>query len=168
MQSVDIVDILLTLLDLSLDPVAIEVAEEMVVVSAGSGVALPLFDIEAEQRLIRVLDHLFMHTGEVALQVLVKSVVEILAEKVRAPMRAVQLARLLLADRLLGCAEVVDGGVEGHVRLEVNAILQTVHDPLHAPLEIVPCAGDVVFVGGHLRCRPRRSSCFRHDDCGTV
>jgi hypothetical protein len=36
--------------------------------------------------------------------------------------------------------EVVDGGVQGHVRLEVEARTQVDHDTIDSPLEVVPAA----------------------------
>ena len=86
--------------------------------------------------------------------------IEIFAEQVRPSVVAVEVGRL--AHGLLSCAEVVNRGIERHVRLEVDAILQTVHDTLHTPLEVVPRADDVVLGRRHRRWRRVGTGCFLH------
>lgn len=49
MKRVDIVNILLPLIYFSLDPVSVEVAEQMVDITGGGGVPIPLLDIERKQ-----------------------------------------------------------------------------------------------------------------------
>jgi hypothetical protein len=51
-QSVDVVDVLLALVDLALNPMSVEVTEEMVVVGAGGGVSVPLLDVESQKSLV--------------------------------------------------------------------------------------------------------------------
>ena len=55
MQGVDVVDVLFAFVHLPLDPVAVEISEQMVVVLSSGGVALPLFDVEMEKSLITAL-----------------------------------------------------------------------------------------------------------------
>ena len=50
---------------------------------------------------------------------------------------------LMAADGLLRCAEVVDNGVQAHVRLHVHAAPEVGHDLVHARLEIGPSADTV-------------------------
>lgn len=47
MQGVDFVNVLLAFVHFSLDPVAIEIPEEVVVVISSGGVAVPFFDVES-------------------------------------------------------------------------------------------------------------------------
>ena len=53
-QGVNIVDVFLTLVDLTLNPVAIQVAKEVVHVLGGGCVAVPLADVEAKQAFFSV------------------------------------------------------------------------------------------------------------------
>jgi hypothetical protein len=69
-------------------------------------------------------------------QVFVQSPIEILTEEVCAALAGVEVC--LHADRFLCSAEVVDGGVEGHVGLEIKARTKVDHDAVDSPLEIVP------------------------------
>jgi len=74
-------------------------------------------------------------------------------------MRGVEVCGL--ADGLLSCAKVVDGRVQTHVCLEIDAITQVVHDLLDTYGKEVPCSLDVVLAwqDGH------SSGILRHD-CG--
>ena len=58
-------------------------------------------------------------------------------------MRSVKICGL--ADGLLSCAKVVDGCVQTHVGLEIDAITQVVHDLLDTDGEKVPCSLNVVL-----------------------
>jgi hypothetical protein len=49
MQSVDVEDVLLPLIHLALDPMSVEVSEEMVDVLRSGSVSIPLSDVEAEK-----------------------------------------------------------------------------------------------------------------------
>lgn len=66
-----------------------------------------------------------------------------------------------LTDSLLSCAEVVDGSVQTHVCLEVDAITQVIHNLLDTNSEEVPCSLYIVLAGqlGH------SGGILRHD-CG--
>jgi hypothetical protein len=76
MQCVDIVDILLPFINFSLDPMSIEIAEEMVDIFGGNCVTPPFFDIESEQRLVGV-GLAFIHKAiEMVLEVINELVVE--------------------------------------------------------------------------------------------
>jgi hypothetical protein len=75
MQRVDIVDILLALVNLPLDPVSVEVAEEVVNVLGSDCVSTPFFNVESEQGLVGVSLALIHEILEVMLQVIYKFVI---------------------------------------------------------------------------------------------
>lgn len=54
MKCVDIIDVLLSLIDFTLDPMSIEVSEEMIVVLGSIGISLPFTDVECEQGFVGV------------------------------------------------------------------------------------------------------------------
>lgn len=58
-------------------------------------------------------------------------------------MRGVEICGL--TDSLLSCAKVVDGRVQTHVGLEIDAITQVVHNLLDTDSKEVPCSLNVVF-----------------------
>lgn len=60
-------------------------------------------------------------------------------------MRGVKICGL--TDSLLSRAKVVDGCVQTHVGLEIDAITQVVHDLLDTDGEEVPCSLDVILAG---------------------
>lgn len=74
-------------------------------------------------------------------------------------MRGVEICGL--TDSLLSCAEVVDGCVQTHVCLEIDAITQVIHNLLDTDSKKVPCSLYVVLTGelGH------SGGILRHD-CG--
>jgi hypothetical protein len=83
MQGVDIVDVLLPFIDLSLNPVAIQVSEQMVDVLGGGGVPYPFPDVKGEQGFVGMDFGLLEEFFEVCLEVIDELVVELLTEKVR-------------------------------------------------------------------------------------
>ena len=58
-------------------------------------------------------------------------------------MRGVEIC--VLADGLLSCAKVVNGRVQTHVGLEIDAITQVIHNLLDTNSKEVPCSLDVVL-----------------------
>jgi hypothetical protein len=54
MKCVDIIDVLLALVNFALDPMSIEISEEMIVVLGSIGISLPFTDVECEQCFIGV------------------------------------------------------------------------------------------------------------------
>lgn len=82
MEGVNVIDVFLSLVDLALDPVPVEVSEEMVVVCACSCVSVPLFDVECEKSFIGVFDHLGVDAFEMFLEVVIEAFVEVLAKEV--------------------------------------------------------------------------------------
>jgi hypothetical protein len=75
MQRVDVVDILFALVNLSLDPMSIEVAEKVVDVFGSDCVSTPFLDVKGEQSLVGVRFALVYEIIEVVLQVIYKLVV---------------------------------------------------------------------------------------------
>ena len=88
MEGVDVVDILLPLVHLSLDPMSIQIAEEMVDVLGRSRVSIPFSDVEGQQGLIRVGLRLIVDGLEMVGEVRDEVVVQIFAEKVSCGMSA--------------------------------------------------------------------------------
>ena len=83
MEGVDIVDVLLALVHLALDPMPVQVAEEMVDVFGRRRVAFPLADVERQQGLVGMRRRLLTDAPEVLLQVTDQAVVQLLADEVR-------------------------------------------------------------------------------------
>lgn len=82
MKSVDVVDVFLSLINLALNPVPIEVSEQMIIVGACGRVSVPLLDVKCEKGLVGMLDHLGVDAFEVLFEVVVEAFVEIFSEKV--------------------------------------------------------------------------------------
>lgn len=76
MKRVDVVNVLLPLIYFPLDPVSVEVAEQVIDVVGGGRVSVPLPDVKAEQRFLFVSltlrEDFFEVVGEVISEVLVK------------------------------------------------------------------------------------------------
>lgn len=83
MQSVDIVYVLLAFVHFTFDPVTIEVFEEMINISSGRGVTLPLFDVVSKKSIVNVALRTFGNTCQVCLQILNQMLIELLAANVR-------------------------------------------------------------------------------------
>lgn len=83
MECVDVIDILLAFIYLALDPMSIEVAEQMVGVRGGCGVSIPIPNVEAKQGLIFVGLALFEDFLEMVGEVVAQVFVEVLAEEMR-------------------------------------------------------------------------------------
>lgn len=82
MQSVYVVDVLLPLVDLTLHPVTVEVAEEVVDVFRGGRVTAPFADVKRQQRFFRVTLRILVYLLQMIREVLSKELVEFLAQKV--------------------------------------------------------------------------------------
>lgn len=80
MKSVDIVNVLLALINLPLDPMPVEVFEEMVDVFGSCGISVPLVDVECEEGFVCVCLGLVDDCLEVAVEVLDQVVIQILAK----------------------------------------------------------------------------------------
>jgi hypothetical protein len=68
-----------------------------------------------------------------------------------------------LTNCLLSSAEVVNGCVQTHVGLEIDAVTQVVHDLLNTDGKEVPCSLDVV-----LAWKDRHNSGILRHSCGLV
>ncbi len=84
MQSVVIVDILLALINLSLDPMSIQISEEMVVVLCGIGVSLPLTDVEGQERLVRVRGGCDENVCKMCCEILAQEGIELFTQQMSA------------------------------------------------------------------------------------
>ena len=82
MQSIDIVDVLLALIHLSLHPVAIEVPEEIVVVLRSIRVPLPFSDVVGQKRLVTNILGFARDKSQMGIEVLIKKLVELLTKQV--------------------------------------------------------------------------------------
>lgn len=80
MQSVNIVDILLPLINLALDPMTVEVSEEMVDVLRRRGVSVPFTDVEGQKGFVGVRSRLCHQSGKVGGQICDEIVVQVFSK----------------------------------------------------------------------------------------
>lgn len=106
-QSIDVVDVPLTLIYLALYPVAVQVVEEMVDVLCRDCKAVPLFDVEAEKILSALLDCFVVEFGEVSTEVVGELLVQFFTKKVGSSMSRPWVGIPIRVGLLRG-AEVVD------------------------------------------------------------
>ena len=83
MQRVYVVDVLLALIHLPLDPVPVEIPEEVVDVFGGNRITTPFFDIEGEQRLVGMRFGPGVELEQVLFEVLDQLVVQLFSEEMR-------------------------------------------------------------------------------------
>jgi hypothetical protein len=96
-EGVDIVDIFLALVHLALDPVAVEVSEEMVIELRSICVTLPLSDVEAEKGFIGMRLRILVHAAQMCSEILSEKLIKLFAEKMCSAMVLCQRAASLVA-----------------------------------------------------------------------
>jgi hypothetical protein len=82
MQRIDVIYVLLALVHLPLDPVAVEISEQVIVVLCSGRVPLPFLDVEVQQGFVAVLLCRLQDLGKVAVEVFDEVVVELLSKEV--------------------------------------------------------------------------------------
>jgi hypothetical protein len=81
-EGVNVIDVLLSLVNLSLDPMPVEVSEEVVDVLGGDSVTAPFLDVKGEKSLVGVRPGLVYEIAQMGLEVFDQFVVQFFAEKV--------------------------------------------------------------------------------------
>jgi hypothetical protein len=76
MQGVNVVDVLLTLVHLTLDPMSIEVTEQVIVVLRSGSISLPFSNIVLKELFPRILLRVFANLVKMLIQVFLQPVVQ--------------------------------------------------------------------------------------------
>jgi hypothetical protein len=123
-ESVDIVDILLSFIHLAFNPMTVEVSEEVIVEFGSICVAFPFSDVEGEKGFVGMRLCILAHTAQMCTEILSKKLIELFSEKMCSTMALCQRAASLVTagDCLLGGAKVVNGSVNAPVS-SVSVIL---------------------------------------------
>lgn len=115
MKCVNIIDVLFALVDFSLDPMSIEVSEEMIIVLGSIGVSLPLADVECEQGLVGVGFGGNENALKMFGKIFPKKLIEFFTKKMRTTVIRTEggLTRRQRAGCcLLRCAKIMDSSVD--------------------------------------------------------
>lgn len=94
-ERVNIVDILFALVHLALDPVAVEVSEEVVIELRSIRITFPFSDVKGEKCLVGVRFCILVNTVQMCAQILSKKLVKLFAEKMRSAVAWCQRAASL-------------------------------------------------------------------------
>jgi hypothetical protein len=96
-EGVDIVDILFPFVHLALDPVAVEVSEEMVIELGGICVTFPFSNVEGEKGFVCVRLCILVHAVQMCAKILSKKLIKLFAEKMCSTVVLCQRAASLVA-----------------------------------------------------------------------
>jgi hypothetical protein len=80
-ESIDIVDILLSFIHLAFHPMTIEVSEEVIVEFGGIGVAFPFSDVESEKGFVSMRLCILAHAAQMCAEVLAKKLIKLFSKK---------------------------------------------------------------------------------------
>jgi hypothetical protein len=121
-ERVHIVDILFALVHLALDPVAVEVSEEMVIELCRIRVTFPFSDVKGEKGFVGVRFCILVYAVQMCAQILSKKLVKLFTKKMCSTVALRQRPASLVAavDCLLRGAKVVDGRVDSPVERQVG------------------------------------------------
>ena len=116
-ESVDVVDILLSFIHLAFNPMTVEVSEEVIVEFGSICVALPFSYVEGEKGFVGMRLCILAHAAQMCAEILAKKLVKLLSEKMCSTVVLCQRATSLVTavDCLLGGAKVVNCGVNAPV-----------------------------------------------------
>jgi hypothetical protein len=116
-ESVDVVDILLSFIHLAFNPMTVEVSEEVIVEFGSICVALPFSYVEGEKGFVGMRLCILAHAAQMCAEILAKKLVKLLSEKMCSTVVLCQSPTSLVTavDCLLRGAKVVNCGVNAPV-----------------------------------------------------